>query len=74
MNVTAFYALQTYATPSGYLFNYGDTNEVNGTGGMDGMTAAEMPVGGLCGQGGAWQGTLSKGVCLETRVVRSLLL
>jgi hypothetical protein len=43
LNVTAFYALQTYATPSGYLFNYGDTNEVNGTGGMDGMrTSANL--------------------------------
>ena len=29
VNVTALFALQTYATPSGFLFNYGDTNEVS---------------------------------------------
>ena len=43
MNVTAMFALQTYATPSGSLFNYGDCNEVTGTGGMDGMrTSANL--------------------------------
>ena len=43
VNVTAMFALQTYATPSGSLFNYGDTNEVTGSGGMDGMrTSANL--------------------------------
>jgi hypothetical protein len=43
VNVTAMFALQTYATPSGFLFNYGDTNEVTGTDGMDGMrTSANL--------------------------------
>lgn len=43
LNVTAYFALQTYATPSGSLFNYGDTNEISGSGGMDGMrTSANL--------------------------------